>query len=210
MNAIFDQAVKSSGPQYHEYERQLLEGPEPETSQMLSNRLGNPDPMVKLMARAFLDGKGERAKDHKEAAAYLRALPWRLVGAVNPNPGPLELATSLDSDFKDHVANFLAVMLVKDCKDDRRDVSPKWLKQGLIVYLQQQKIPSTTAGLIRFAEETEDPELRDAAVQAIKAIPDPELPGKIEAERKKARAQRKDLPLALEALKTTKRKRHSD
>jgi len=204
MNAIFDRAVKSSGPQYPEYERQLLEGPEPETSQMLSNRLGNLDPMVKLMAQAFLDGKGEWAKDQKEAAAYLRALPWRLVGAVNPNPGPLVLATSLDSDFKDHVANFLAVMLVKDCKEERREVSPEWLKHGLILYLKQQKIPSTTAGLIRFAEETEDPELRDAAVQAIRAIPDSELSGKIEAEQKRAQAQGKDFPPALLALKITK------
>jgi hypothetical protein len=159
--------------------------------------------MARLTAQAFLDGKGQWTRYHREASEYLQYLPGRLMRSPAPNLPPLALARSLDSDFKDHVANFLAVKLVKDVKEERTEVSPKWLKQGVILYLQQQKMPSTTAGLVRFAEETDDPQLRDSAIDAIRSIPDPELPGKIEAERKRAQAQGKVLPPALNALRNT-------
>jgi len=203
MSAIFDKTLESSGTNYLQYEHQLLEGGEPETSQMLSQRLGDPDPMVRLTAQAFLDGKGQWARYHKEASAWLGGIADRPKWTLASDPTPQTLARSLSLDFKDHVANFLAVKLVKDVKEERREVSPKWLKQGVILYLQQQKKPSTTAGLIRFAEETNDPQLRDSAIDAIRSIPDPELSGKIEAERKRAQAQGKELPPALDALRNT-------
>lgn len=200
LNADFDKALHSSGEDYLKYERQLLDGKEPETTTMLSRRLRDPDPMASLAAQAFLDGKNQWPKDYQEASSYLYTLPARPQGSTDTDTNPLLLARSLGAYWSDHVANFLAVKLAIDSKERQADLSPKWLKQALILYLQHQKIPSTTAGLIRFAVETDDPELRDSAIDAIKSIPDRELPGKIEAERRRAQTQGKKFPAALEVL----------
>jgi hypothetical protein len=195
MEALFNKAVISSGSNFVECERQLLAADDSVLATMQTN-LRNSDPIARLLAQVLLDGKKGRTNDYNKAAEYLEWLMKRAPVSEGGPPSPPMLAHSLAKAFDGRVADFLALRLVKEEKENL----PGWLRTGTLLYLQQQKSPATTAALLRFALETDDEHLRDSAIEAIKGIRDPELPKKLEAEREYAKKQHLQLPSVLETL----------
>jgi hypothetical protein len=195
MDKLFNKAVVSSGSNYVECERQLLAADDSVVTTLQAN-LRNPDPIARLLAQVLLDGRKGRADEYKRAWEYLEWLLKRSPVTEGGPPPPAMLANSLASAFENRAADFLALRLVKTDKENL----PDWLRQGMILYLQQQKLPSATIALLRFGVETKDERLRDYAIDAIRSIHDPELPKKLEVEREYAKKQDLKWPSALETL----------
>ena len=195
LDELFQQAAASSGSHYMECERRLLAADKSVVATLQTN-LRNSDPMARLLAQVLLDGRKGGTNDYRAAAEYLEWLVKRSPVTEGGPPSPPMLAKSLASAFDGRVVDFLALRLVKEDKEDL----PGWLRRGIILYLQQQKSRATTAALLRFGVETKDEGLRDCAVDAIRSMPDPELPKKLEAEREYAKKQGLAWPSALEAL----------
>lgn len=199
IQALFEKALACSGREYKECERRLLTAREPETSQVLLTNLERPDPIARLMAQTFIDGRRRWGGEYKEASEWLTGQIERM--KRYPAGGPLtpdQIAQSLASDFHNHVANYIALRLLKEEPQNL----PDWYVLGEIRYLQNQKLPSTTAALIGFCVETRNPGWRNAAAGALSRIPDPELRSNLEVERERARAQRREWPSALNVLWT--------
>jgi hypothetical protein len=190
-----------------ECEHQLLEGTE-EAINVLRANLNHSDPIARLTAKCLLDWKqapliefeqnsdwkGGRKTEYQQSLDYLDGLPARFEQSVARQPQATGVAAALDEFFQNHVADLMALRLVKGTD------WPRWRALGVIFYLGRQKLPSTTAALIRFATETGDEKLRNAAVDVIKGIPDGELTTKIAAERTRLEKLNARLPPALAVL----------
>jgi hypothetical protein len=92
------------------------------------------------------------------------------------------------------VTKLLALRLLK------QDNWPHWQVVAVIFYLGVQKDPEITGALLRFAIQTEEAEWRGFAIEAVRAIKDPELPAKLAFERQRAKDLRLELPGELRTL----------
>ena len=142
MQELFDKAVNSTGQQYLDAEQALLSAGAPVTG-VLQQNLQNPDPVASLIARVLLDWKQGRGEEFNRANEYLNGLPNRLARTPITAPPPVGVAGYLSQNFGPRVAEFLAVRLLKE------GGWPGWRTAGVLLYLRQQAVPSTTAALIR-------------------------------------------------------------
>lgn len=193
MDAVFATAVREHGPDYLDAERQLLDGG-PAAQAVLRGYLDHSDPIGRMIARQLLDRMEGRAPDVAPALAYLDGLPARIERTPLPAPPPSGVAIYLSEHFQARVADFLALRLVKETQ------APHWRVLGILLYLRQQALPSTSTALVRFAADTRDETRREAAVAAIQAIDDPALQAKLLAERERAQQRGDELPHALSSL----------
>lgn len=193
MENTFERAVSNYGVDYVRAENLLRSGGEDAKTTLRSN-LVNPDPIAQLLARVLLELiEGTKPEDQK-ALDYLDNLPRRLARTPVTMPPPTGVATELKERFGDRAAEFLSMRLVKGTD------WPRWRALGVILYLQDQRLTTTTAPLIRFAADTKDDSLRKAAIDAIKKIHDPDLQKKVAAERQRLEPQKRLLPPALSDL----------
>ena len=193
MDDTFALAVLSHGQDYVRAEKTLRDGGGSAKATLQKN-LVNPDPLARLIAQVLLEWmEGTKPEDQK-ALDYLDGLPKRLASTPLTMPPPDGVAAELKNRFGGRVAEFLAVRLVKGTD------WPRWRSLAVILYLQSQYLPSTTAPLIRFASDTKDDSLRNAAVEVIKNAHDPELGAKITAEKLRLAMQDKVLPEGLRAM----------
>jgi hypothetical protein len=199
MDALFEKAVVSYGKDYLEAELALRNGGSAATL-FLQKNLTHPDPVARLMARCLLDWMEGNRPEYIAALNYLDTLPKILARTPITSPDPTASARYLTKHYGDRVADVLALRLVKETD------WPHWRVMAVLFYLQEHHLPSTTAALIRFAAQTGNERWRDTAVQAIKAIEDPDLPAKITAERQRLEKLQRVLPPPLAALEAPKQK----
>jgi hypothetical protein len=196
MNAdqLFDMALKSEGRVYLEAEAQLLQSPVAAVELRIRQRSENY--FERALAKVILDALEGGALQNEAVLAYFAeiAAQKKLTPALLPRPAIV--ARDLSFRFGSRVAEFLAIRLVKDI-----DWRP-WQVTGVILYLTEQKQPATTAALVRFAIDERREAWQQLAINAIKAINDPELPEKIASERRVAEAMKKPFPAILTELET--------
>jgi hypothetical protein len=196
MNAdqLFEVALKSEGRVYLEAEAQLLQSPVAAVELRIRQRSENY--FERALAKVILDALEGGALQNEAVLAYFAeiAAQKKLTPALLPRPAIV--ARDLSFRFGSRVAEFLAIRLVKDI-----DWQP-WQITGVILYLTEQKQPATTAALVRFAIDERREAWQQLAINAIKAINDPELPAKIASERRVAEAMKKPFPAILTELET--------
>ena len=193
MDEVVAQAAASSGRAYVALEEQLRAGGQ-EATDPLRRRLADPDPVNQLMARVLLAWIAGQAPECSEALEYLQALERRLAKTPVGSPPPVAVATELDDRFGPRVAECLALRLVKELD------WPHWRVMGVLFYLRDQQVAETTSALLRFGTLTSNDAWRQAAVEAIQAIQDPDLRRKLDLERQRLTAAGQSLPAALEVL----------
>ena len=193
MDALFQKAIESYGKDYLDAEYQLRQGGSAAMNTLRQNR-NHPDPIARLMVECLFLWMQGKAPEFQAALDYLDDAPKRVEGTRLLAPPPISIAYVLNKRFGSRVADFLALRLVKE-KD-----WPRWRIAGILLYLEEQKLPSTTSALIRFASETENNEARGYAIEAIKAIADPDLKTKLGVERKRLEEMHKKLPEELANL----------
>ena len=177
-----------------EAEAQLLQSPVAAVELRIRQRSENY--FERALAKVILDAMEGGALQNEAVLAYFTeiAAQKKLTPALLPRPAIV--ARDLSFRFGSRVAEFLAIRLVKDI-----DWRP-WQITGVILYLTEQKQPATTAALVRFAIDERREAWQQLAINAIKAINDPELPEKIASERRVAEAMKKPFPAILTELQT--------
>jgi hypothetical protein len=193
MDEVVTQAAASSGQQYLALEGELRRGG-PDAMAALRRWLADPDPVTRLMATVLLAWMEGRAPDCQGALEYLDAIERRLAKTPVGNPPPVGVAAELADRFGPRAAECLALRLVKETD------WPHWRVMGVLFYLRDQRVPATTSGLVRFAATTPNEAWQKAAVEAIEAIQDPDLSGKLDLERRRLALTGRNLPDILRAL----------
>lgn len=193
MDETFALAVLSHGQDYVRAEKSLRDGGDSAKATLKKN-LVNPDPVTRLIALVLFEWMEGAKPENQKALDYLDGLPKRLARTPVTMPPPDGVAIELKNRFGGRVAEVLAMRLVKGTD------WPRWRSLAVILYLQDQALPSTTAPLIRFASDTNDDTLRNAAVEAIKSVHDPEIRAKITAEKLRLAVQDRVLPEGLRAM----------
>jgi hypothetical protein len=187
MDAWFQKAVGSHGKDYLDAEYHLRKGGAAALDTLQQNR-DHPDPVARLMVECLLAWMQGTAREYQKALDYLDRLPQELAGTCAPFPSADGVAGSLSEWFGSRVADFLALRLAKEID------WPRWRVVGILLYLEEQKLPSTTSAVIRFASETHSNEGRECAIDILRAIADPELKQKLAIERKRLDDLDKKLP----------------
>ena len=160
----------------------------------LSQHTKDPDPIAALTAGVLLGWIQGEAPRFQAALDYLEYIPRRFAATPVGFPPPIGVANALKQRFGNGVADFLALRLVKE------NDWPRWRVVGILFYLKEQKLASTTSALLRFSMETDSEEARGYAIEAIQAIADPELAAKIQLERQRLESRHQTLVTVLESL----------
>lgn len=195
MDTLFQKAIESRGKDYLDAEYLLRQGGSAAVNTLYQNR-NHPDPIARLIVESLLLWLQGKASEHQAALDYLDYIPKRLAKTPVGSPPPLGVSNELRDRFGDRVANFLALRLVK------QDDWLRWRVISILFYLSEQKLPSTTYALIRFAVETPNEEARNYAIEAIKAIGDKDLKAKLSFERSRLQGLglQKNWPSELDGL----------
>jgi hypothetical protein len=193
METLFEEARVSMGADYLSAERKLR-GAGAAAVPTLRAKLQHPDYIARSIAKCLLNWIEGRGAEFQAALDYLDFIPRRLAKTPVGSPPPVGVAAELTDRYAARVTEFLAVRLVKS------PGWPSWQSEGVLLYLREHKVASTTAPLIRFAVETQREPWRAIAIEVVKAANDPELASKIVAERQLAERQKKDFPKALSDL----------
>lgn len=193
MATLFQKAIESRGNDYLDAEFLLRQGNSDAINTLCQNR-NHPNPIARLMVESLLLWMEGKTSEYQAALDYLDYIPKRLAKTPVGVPPPIGVSNELSDRFGSRVADFLALRLVK------QDDWPRWRVIGILFYLKEQKLPSTTSALIRFAAETENDEARSHAIEAIKAIADEELKVKLQIERSRLEAMHKNWPNELDHL----------
>jgi hypothetical protein len=93
------------------------------------------------------------------------------------------------------VARLLALRLIKQPE------WPRWRAFGVVLYLQQRPDRAATGALLRYAIETGDDGLRAAALDAVRATPDPARAAKLAYEVARARRLDRAVPASVAAVR---------
>lgn len=195
MHAVFRTAGKSTGEAYLEAERELRDGGAQAESTLRANRL-NPDPMAALLARVLLNWAGEKGSDYDAALEYLDKLPARIAPTPLTTPSPSGVASYLEQEFEDRVADMLTLRLFKEPD------WPRWRVIGVLLYLKDHPDKSTAGTILRYAAEAENDEYREFAADALKPSRGADLDVLIDAERQRVENMGKVFPNELAALKS--------
>lgn len=193
MDTVFQAAAASRGDPYLEAESQLRDGGTA-AAEVLQGYREHPEPIARLLATTLLKWVRGQAPEYQAALEYLEYIPKRLAKTPVGAPPPTGVANELGERFGGRAADFLALRLVKETD------WPRWKSLGVLLYLQRQTSPITTAALLRFVADSDDAEMRRFGAEAITAIDDPDLAGKLAVERARLEAQRRPLPAELRDL----------
>ena len=193
MNEVFSTAIESKGETYLGAEEQLRQGGASAISVLSQNR-SHKDPIAQLIAETLMAWIQGNAPEYQAALDYLDYIPKRVASTPIKVPRPIGVANDLNERFDHRAADFLALRLVKE------EEWPRWCVIGVLFYLKEQKLSSTTSALLRFVIETRSDEARGYAIEAIQAINDPDLQVKISIEKERLDSLRKSLPSELESL----------
>ena len=187
LNEAFSAAVVSRGLDYSEAEEIIVDAGEEARPTLLRN-LDHEDPVGRLIARtllARLDG-GEDA--YVSAEGCLEVAEVLAEGSIVGTPPAPAVADGLYFQYQEQSALRAALLLVK------RDGYEPWKTRTLLVYLELCKDSSTTEGLLRFAVENTDDELRRLAVKVVRQIDDPDLATRVAYERDRASSRNLAIP----------------
>jgi hypothetical protein len=146
------------------------------------------------MVGCLMSWISNKAPEYQPALDYLDEAPKRAARTPAMEPSPRGVANVLNERFGSRVADFLALRLVKETN------WPRWRVLGILLYLKEQRLPSTTSALLRFSMETDSEEARGYAIEAIQAIADPELEAKVQIERQRVEEKHQALVTVLENL----------
>jgi hypothetical protein len=193
MDPVVRQAAASSGREYLSLEERLRTGGS-EATAALRRALTDPDPVTQLMARSLLAWMEGQAPECPASLEFLDAFERRLAKTPVGSPPPVAVAAELADRFGPRAAECLGLRLVKEID------WPHWRVMGVLFYLRDQQVTATTSALIRFAASTSNTVWQKAAVEAIGAISDPDLPVKLDLERRRLAESRRTLPEALRNL----------
>ncbi len=198
MEALFQRAVASHGAEYLAAESELRKAT-PESLPVLRANTAHSDPIVRLFAAFMLDWIEGRATEYQQALDFLDGLPKRLAKTPVTTPPATAVAADLAEQFGSRIVRLIAVRLVKETN------APEWRVLTYIFYLESQRVPESTAALIRFAAETPNAKWRSFAIKAIRCFNDPDLRNKLGAERARLEAEQKPPPPDLMALEVVER-----
>lgn len=199
MNEHYVAATKSVGSAYLGHEAALRLGGQLSIA-TLTQHLQDSDPVDRLMARVLLQWAQGQMPGFDHAIRHLDGLQDALARTPASQPRPSMVQAYLSQDHGPQLADFVALRLVK------QDSLQPWRVYGYLLYLEDQRAPSTTQAIIRFAVETRNESWRQAAIEALGKFDDPDLLQKIEFEAARAKAADRDLPPTLNALARTKSK----
>lgn len=135
------------------------------------------DPVAPLFRSVLQEWIENNPSDYPSALGYLDSLPQRLSRTPVTQPSPSGVAAFLTKHHEDRVTGLLAWRLLKSTD------WPDWRTAGVLLYLEQQRDPRTTAALLRFLGRTENDQWRDFATDAVRAFGDVDLKAKLVAER---------------------------
>ena len=178
-----------------EAERELRDAGAQAEPTLRANRL-NPDPMAALLAQVLLNWAGAKRPDYDAALEYLDTLPARIAPTPITKPPPGGVASYIEQEFEDRVADMLALRLLKEPD------WPRWRVIGVLLYLKDHPDKSTAGTILRYAAETENDEYREFAVDALKPSRGADLDVLIDAERQRVENMGKVFPNELAALKS--------
>jgi hypothetical protein len=193
MDTMIQNAAKSRGQTYLNIERELTRD-NPVTVHGLQRYRNHPDPVIRLMVGCLLSWISGNAPEFQSALDYLEEAPKRVARTPARFPSPGSVAYVLNERFGSRAADFLALRLAKELN------WPRWRVLGILRYLKEQKLASTTSALLRFSMETDSEEARGYAIGAIQAIADPELEAKVQIERQRVEEKHQALVTVLENL----------
>jgi hypothetical protein len=195
---IFEEAVHAKGDMYLMKEQRLYENAD-KTRAILSHKTAHPDPIARLLASVLLSWFDDQQQEYLQALSYLSDYaPSYFAKTPVGSPPPEGVASFLAQHYQNRVARLLTLRLVKS------ENWPNWQATGVLLYLHQQKSPSTTEGLLRFAVETPNETWRKRALKAVQAIGDPALAIKVQAERERCEQLDLEMPSEVDQLSPRK------
>lgn len=195
----FDIALERTGRAYLSAEAELLGGGK-EAAALLGSYLAKPraEPFGALLVSVLLGWIEGKAPLYLEVLSYLSELPGRILPTPESIPRADGVAYYLSTRYKDSVAEMLAVRLAKGTD------WPPWQVIAVLLYLEEQKVPSTGPALVRFAARSEDPDDVEHAVKILASLGRADLPALVSAEQRRLEDWGQDLPPALLALGTAR------
>lgn len=196
MDALFETAVVSVGPEYLRAE-EALRARGPGVASILREPLDGPDPVAHLLARVLLAWTGEKKGDYDDVLEFLDYVPRRLASTPIGAPSPTGIAGTLEDNYGDRVADLLMLRLLKTPD------WPRWCVLAVLYYLESQKLPQLTGALVRYVVESREGEYSARALEVLRATDDPSLPDKVAAERRRREGQ--PLPPGLAQLEQRRR-----
>lgn len=199
LREAFDTAVVARGAAYGDAEQRLVEAGEGARA-ILESGLDHLDPIGRLVSRTLL-GRLAEEEPYTGTERVLDGLAQGSEGTVAGMPNPKMLAEALYWNYEGRSAQRAALLLVKGA--DR----PRWKLESWLLYLGMCRDPTTNEGLLRFAVETEDEELRRISIDAIEQTDDSKLAARIEYERSRAELQGLQFPAEIELLVRTPEQR---
>jgi hypothetical protein len=197
-HAIFESAFMATGDQFVSFEQQLATNSL--ALSVVKAKQEHPDPVARLFARYLLVWQTNGGKEFLEAMEYIDKKAERVRPTPAMYPRSDGMANTLSETYDGRVAAFLATRLITSSN------WPHWKAAAVILYLGQQRIPSTTEALIRFAAEARSKELREVTVGSIRQMRDAELPSKLRAEQARLWSRRhEEFPSELLKLQSEKK-----
>ncbi len=193
METLFENLLTATGEHYLDQESQLLKGGE-DAIAVLTSKLQHNDTYTRIYAKTMLDWLEGKSPNINIALDYLEALPGELAYTALGSPSALPTSSYLDYHYTNTVTNILGIRIIK------LPELPRWYVLAVIFHIKSQTPPKATNLLLRFAIETNNEEWRNAALEAITEIQDPQLNVKIAEEKSRLASSGRGLPEFLDAL----------
>ena len=144
---LFERCENSTGADYLQAEKELIAAKL--STDQLRNQLNDPDPIERLTARCAILLQTNQLTNNLDT----------ILLSLEGEPATPEQNASSFAYYPDLIEP-LALRLAKLTIDDASAA-------GIILHLQNLNLPETHAALLRFAVETADPALREAATNAL-------------------------------------------
>ena len=154
---LFERCENSTGADYLKAEKELIAAKL--STDQLSNQLNDPAPIERLTARcAILLQMDQLANSLDTLLLSSEGEParYREAGVDGPTPEQYALDFAEYPDLVEPLALRLAKLTIVDAS-----------AAGIILHLQNLNLPETHAALLRFAVDTKNPSLREAATKAL-------------------------------------------
>lgn len=190
--ALLARAVDAENEGYLRAEAALRRTPQ--AAPALQAGLAHDDPIARLLAQVLLDAAESESDDLDTADRYLEVSARWFARTVAGSPPIRGVVDNLTARYGDRLAGYLAVRLAKV------PAAPAWRAQVALAYLERHPTPTVTDALLRFASQTSEPALQEAAARVAAGAGDVALAAKVAAERDRLARAGRSLPGALAAL----------
>ena len=154
---LFKRCQNSTGAGYLKVEKELIAAKL--STDQLRNQLNDPDPIERLTARCAILMQTNQLIDNLDTILLsLEGQPdsYRDAGVDGPTPEQNASSFTYYPDLVEPLALRLAKLTIDDAS-----------VAGIILHLQNLNLPETHAALLRFAVDTKNPSLREAATNAL-------------------------------------------